>query len=125
MNKSYMLRLFLSGIAIAGLLLVGCAQSPKKTVSSSKEELKRPPVVTVSTKPNWLLIGGVDVPESVGGDRIYTPHLTLFGYEIRSYGKEQITFTFYTGGKIIYWRGKGEITNLSTGERVLVPIAVK
>jgi len=44
------------------------------------------------------------------------------GYEIRGYGGDSITFTFVRGGNIIYWKGKGEITNLSAGERVLVPL---
>jgi hypothetical protein len=79
--------------------------------------------VTLKSKPPWLLIGGVDVKDSLGGDIITSNNLSgVMGYEIRGYGGDSITFTFVRGGNIIYWKGKGEITNLSAGERVLVPL---
>ena len=122
-------RFLITVCAACGLLmLVGCATtSPQSSPRpAAKPEKARPQVVTLTSQPSWLLIGGKDVDGSKGGDVIrVSPRLSgIFDFDIMSYEPETnpVTITFFSGGRVVYWKGKGEITKVSTGERILVPI---
>ena len=89
----------------------------------------RPPIRITSlvNQPFWLLIGGIDVSEDVGGDRmtIRSSELTFpdsFHIKNAPGPGESITVTLVRGGRIIYWGGDGEITNLQLNETVVVQL---
>ena len=124
--KTRTIRFSLDLCMICALLaLVGCATTPSQP--ATKTQKAKPPVVTITAQPAWLLVGGKDVNDSKGGDMIrVSPRLSgIMDFDIVSYEPETnpVTITFFSAGRIVYWRGKGEITKLSTGERILVPIA--
>jgi len=102
------------------VLFIGCA-------TRSQQSSTPPQVVTVTNQPAWLLIGGKDVSESSGGDVLTIGGKgkgTIFGFVLVSYEPQSapMTIQLMSGGRIIYWKGKGEITNVKTGERILVPL---
>ena len=109
------------------VLFTGCATTSQQSSArpAPKVENASPQVVTVTNQPAWLLIGDKDVSDSRGGDIIRIGgRVTLFPFGMVSYNPktDPVTVTFWSGGRIVYWKGKGEITNVSTGERVLVPL---
>jgi hypothetical protein len=56
------------------------------------------------------------------GDIIRTSRFKAGDYEI--IGDPEITISSYHGGKIIYWGGKGSITNYKAKERISLPDSV-
>lgn len=107
-------------IIAVGFCLIACSQ--KATPMVTKKDVPKP-VVLIDHKPAWLLVGGEDVRgEDVPGDRIETGMLTgIGGYNV--VGKPTIEISYHSGGRIVFWKGKGEITNLRTGEKILLPLS--
>lgn len=129
MNTPHKIGRLLVCPALGVLLVAGCAgptPHSNQPASVAPTTPQRPmEVVTVSTQPSWLLIGGKDVGDSVGGDRVRvsTRLSGIMGFDIScSDPTDPVTITFWSSGRIVYWKGKGEITKTIAGERVLVPL---
>lgn len=75
------------------------------------------------TKPSWLLIWGKDVsgPMSAVVVEAGKP-VNLLGFEIKSSASDPLIIMPSRDGTIIYRKGKGEITKIDTGERVVLPL---
>jgi len=153
----------------AFFLLFGFA-SHQPISPRSAEAAPRPPVTTLESKPDWLLLVGSDIPvadveaeETKVGPvgRNYHPRrppipfawkatgwfigtdvleyfgigpgecgLTVtqqnkqFNFLLKSYDpKDFLIMRIWSDGKIIYWKGKGEIINLDLGQRIVLPLS--
>ena len=73
-------------------------------------------------QPGWLLILGQDVPDPGGGSLRISPMLSANGYVMKSYepATDPLTVTFLRDGRILYRKGKGEITRGDT--TVVLPL---
>jgi hypothetical protein len=116
------------------IMLTGCAGTtnttdvqPKAQSTITNSTANNPaPVKTITTKPSWLLIGGVDVDTAHGGDQVgVRDSLSDFGgfNIVDSSSWSPLWISFASAGHIVYWKGSGEITNISTGERIVVPLS--
>lgn len=106
------------------VVVLGCEST--KPTHNKTPSARRPEVVTISHQPSWLLIGGKDVADSRGGDiiRVDGRLSGIMDFDILSYepNTDPVTITFWSAGRIVYWKGKGEITKIGAGERVVVPL---
>ena len=95
---------------------------------TAQKQITRSPIVTLQKKPDWLLLGGIDVTDSRGGDIIWIRGKTLslpgwvFSFENDDPSTDPLIITPFSGNRIVYWKGKGAIINTSTGERVVLPL---
>lgn len=163
--------LFSPAIITAFLIASGCTHAPKTRMPALTEKVEPREIVTLKSKPNWLLIVGRDVPQDdvecseckMGINRLYHPHrppannfdwksdgwvigtgvleylavgpgelkLTIrqnnstFGYLLKNHdsGRDPLTVRVWSNGRIIYWKGKGEITNFNLGQRIVLPLS--
>lgn len=102
---------------IVVLSAFGCAPTAKPTAPPAPA-----PVRTLQRQPDWLLLG----KQERGGDivRIGGP-LDLPGspFQFRGYDRaDPLIVQLLPGGRIAYLGGKGEITKVSAGEKVVVPL---
>jgi hypothetical protein len=86
------------------------------------------PIVTLTTKPSWLLMTSDDAAKRCGDTvRIGGP-LSLPGsdFDFRGFDRaEPLTIQLCPEGRVAWVKGKGEITKISAGELVALPLAEK
>ena len=80
----------------------------------------------IQRQPDWLLLGeqergkGWGLPLAIGGPLDQRFGFSNFRFRVRD--KDELVVQFLPGGRIAYVRGKGEIINLSTREKVVLPL---
>lgn len=100
------------------------ARAPLK----KNEKMKtKPIIVLLYQQPTWLLIGGKDVHTEPSSDNFFVvsgKELKLGNYRFFNYkpDTEPLKLQFYKGNRIVYWKGKGEITNYTVKEKVILPM---
>ena len=95
---------------------------------ATKKIEKAPPIVTMKTKPDWLLLGGVDPDDLRGGDIITIGGKSLealgwvFSFENNNPDENPLVVTLLSGKRVVYWKGHGTIINKATREKVALPL---
>lgn len=109
----------------------GCVATapPRSEAGLNSTAISRRPATTLAVTPSWLLMHDDPVATSCQGDtiRIGGP-LSLPGSEFQFQGydaTDPLTIQLCSGGRLVYLRGKGEITNTNAGERIVLPLPVR
>ncbi len=132
-KKIYYFLIFLFvGIVVSSILVTGCVPINNtirsKQTSQPRKKIVQPSIITLQTKPDWLLLGGSHTIDSRGGDIITIGGKTLqvqgwiFSFENDNPDKNPLVVTPLIGDRIVYWKGKGTITNTTTHEKVVLPL---
>ena len=116
------------GIAVSAGLLSGFGPGNETTSSKPGSKILKSPIVTLHTRPDWLLLGGVDIPDSQGSiifkidDKSLQPPNWLFWLESENPDVNPLVVSAFRDNRIVYWKGKGSITNTKTREKVVLPL---
>ena len=123
----------LLAILFAAVFTVSCSPSreAKRSLIDERaggQSIHRP-VVNVEKKPAWLILAGLDELDirggdvvTIGGKAVHLPG-TVFTFENDTPESDPLVVTFRVGNAIIYWKGRGKITNTASGERVVLPLS--
>ena len=133
MRSSSIINPLLAGIVAISLIMSACVATNhidrNNTASlASKQTGQPPPIVTLQTKPGWLLLGGVDKADPRGGDIITIGGKSLealgwvFSFENDNPDENPLVVTLLSGNRVVYWKGKGIIINKATREKVELPL---
>lgn len=123
----------LTGFIAISLVMSACVATNQtdhsKSISQVSKQIEQPPpIVTLETKPSWLLLGGVDNADPRGGDIITIGGKSLqalgwvFVFENDNPDENPLVVTLLSGKRIVYWKGHGTIINKATREKVTLPL---
>ena len=124
---------FLAVFIAISFVMNACAVTNQTDRSEPASQASRlsgqsPPVVTIQTKPGWLLLGGEDPADSRGGDIITIRGKSLealgwvFKFENDNPDENPLVVTLLSGKRVVYWKGHGAIINKATHEKVALPL---
>ena len=127
------INLLLAGFVAISFVMSACVATNQTDRSNpvsqvSKQIGQSPPIVTLQTKPAWLLLGGVDPSDPRGGDIIVIEGKSLqalgwaFTFENDNPDENPLVVTLLSGNRVVYWKGKGTIINKATREKVELPL---
>ena len=120
--------IFFVGIVASAGMVNGFGSGNEATSGKPGREILASPVVTLHTRPDWLLLGGIDIPDSQGsiifkidGKRLQLPNW-LFWLESNNPDLNPLFVSAFRDNRIVYWKGKGSITNTKTREKIVLPL---